>query len=312
MNLRSRIAVVAALLAPLGAPAADALKIMIPAAPASAWDTAARELGKAWIASGTLKNIQYENRDGASGTIALAQFVSNAKGDPAALLVGSTDLAAGIAQNRSAVDLSQVTAVARVASDCEVIVAAPGGAASLEELLARFKADPAGFAWGVAGAGGAAYAVAAWIARESGIDAARTKRVVFKGPGEALAAAARGQVAVAVTDFAAAASALKSGVVRGLAVSCASARAGIPSLKERGLNIELVQWRGLFAAPAITKAQRDELIASLERTTQSREWQEALARNGWERSWLAGDAFAASVAAQARQLEGVAAPAVAK
>jgi len=68
------------------------------------------------------------------------------------------------------------------------------------------------------------------------------------------------------------------------------------------VNVELANWRGVFAAPGITKAQRDELIAAVEKATKSKEWQESLKKNDWDNFWLSGDAYAQYVDQENKRL----------
>ena len=51
----------------------------------------------------------------------------------------------------------------------------------------------------------------------------------------------------------------------------------------------------MYGAPGIDKAQRDALIAFIEKATKSKAWSEALAKNDWTPAWLPGDAFASFV-----------------
>jgi putative tricarboxylic transport membrane protein len=69
----------------------------------------------------------------------------------------------------------------------------------------------------------------------------------------------------------------------------------VPTLKEQGINVEIGNWRGVYGAPGISKAQRDALIALIEKATKSKAWAEALQKNDWTPAWLAGDAFASFV-----------------
>ena len=85
--------------------------------------------------------------------------------------------------------------------------------------------------------------------------------VPFKGGGEAVSAIIGGHVTAGVSGLSEFAQHIKSGKMRALAVSSPKAIEGIPSLKEQGVDVELANWRGVFGAPGITKAQRDELIA---------------------------------------------------
>src|SRR6187455_3656825 len=110
MNVVSRARLAFAVAALTIAPAVlavDSVKMLIPANPGGGWDTTGRELGKALTASGAVKNIQYDNKGGAAGTIGLAQFVNSSKGDPNALMMGGMVMVGGIIQNKSAVNLTQ-------------------------------------------------------------------------------------------------------------------------------------------------------------------------------------------------------------
>ena len=292
VSTRARIALATAALAvAIPVLAVDSVKMMIPANPGGGWDTTGRELGKAMTAAGAVKNIQYDNKGGAAGTIGLAQFVNSSKGDPNALMMGGMVMVGGIIQNKSAVNLSQVTPVARLTSEYEVIVVPANGPKTLKELLDKFKANPGSVSWGGGSAGGTDHILAGLIAQAIGVEPAKVNYVPFKGGGESVAAIIGGHVSAGISGLSEYAQHIKSGKMRALAVSSPKAMEGIPSLKEQGVNVELANWRGVFAAPGITKAQRDDLIATVEKATKSKEWQESLKKNDWENFWLAGDAY---------------------
>ena len=271
--------------------AIDSLKVMVPANPGGGWDTTGRALVAAMTAAGSIKNAQIDNKGGAAGTIGLAQFVNSAKGDPNAIMMGGMVMVGGIIQNKSAVNLSQVTPLARLTSEYEVIVVPANGPKDLKELLDKFKANPGSVSWGGGSAGGTDHILAGLIAKEVGVPPSKVNYVPFKGGGEAVSAIIGGHVTAGVSGLSEFAQHIKSGKMRALAVSSPKAMEGIPSLKEQGVNVELANWRGVFAAPGITKAQRDELITAVEKATKSKEWQESLKKNDWDNYWLAGDAY---------------------
>jgi putative tricarboxylic transport membrane protein len=302
VSFRARAAIAAAALAVLPALAVDSVKLLIPANPGGGWDTTGRELGKALTASGAVKNIQYDNKGGAAGTIGLAQFVNSAKGDPNALMMGGMVMVGGIIQNKSAVNLSQVTPVARLTSEYEVIVVPASGPKTLKELLDKFKADPGSVSWGGGSAGGTDHILAGLIAKDVGIAPSKVNYVPFKGGGEAVSAIIGGHVTAGVSGLSEFAQHIKSGKMRALAVSSAKSMEGIPSLKEQGVNVELANWRGVFAAPGITKAQRDDLVKAVEAATKTKEWQESLKKNDWDAYWLAGDAYGTYLDAENKRL----------
>ena len=59
--------------------------------------------------AGLVGNVQVINVPGAGGTIGLAQFVNESKGDPSRLIVGGYVMVGAIIANKSPVSLADVT-----------------------------------------------------------------------------------------------------------------------------------------------------------------------------------------------------------
>ena len=106
----------------LVAGAQPALKMMIPANPGGGWDQTGRNLAAAMQSGKLVSSVQFENKGGAAGIIGLAQFVNSAKGDPNAVMVGGMVMVGGIILGKSQVNLTQVTPLARLTSEWEVVV----------------------------------------------------------------------------------------------------------------------------------------------------------------------------------------------
>src|SRR5688500_20246703 len=66
----------------------DELTIMAPAAPGGGWDQTARAMQQALQQEGLVSNVQVVNVPGAGGTVGLAQFANEKRGDPNNLIVG--------------------------------------------------------------------------------------------------------------------------------------------------------------------------------------------------------------------------------
>ena len=280
------------LLVSTGALAVDSLKVMVPANPGGGWDSTGRALVAAMTAAGSIKNAQIDNKGGAAGTIGLAQFVNSSKGDPNAIMIGGMVMVGGIIQNKSSVDLSQVTPLARLTEEYEVIVVpASSPHKTLKDLIAAFKANPGSISWGGGSAGGTDHILAGLIAKDAGIDASKVNYVPFKGGGEAVAAIIGGHVSAGISGVSEFQQHITSGKMRALAVSSPNKQAGIPTLKEQGVNIVLGNWRGVFGAPGITAAQRDALIKAIDAGVKSKAWEETLKKNEWMNVWLAGDDY---------------------
>jgi putative tricarboxylic transport membrane protein len=282
------------LMASAPALAIDSLKILVPANPGGGWDQTGRALGQAMQTGEIVKKVQIDNKGGAAGTIGLAQFVNSSKGKGDALLVGGSVMVGGIALNKSPVSLSQVTPIARLTGEYDVLVVpANSPIKSVKDLMAKFKADPGSVSWGGGSAGGTDHIIVGMIAQANGVDVSKINYIPFAGGGEAQAAILGGHVTVGLSGYNEFEGQIKTGKMRPLAVTSDKRLPGIdiPTLKEQGVDVVLANWRGVFGAPGISDAQKKELIAAVEKTAKSKSWQETLAKNGWADSYLAGDAF---------------------
>ena len=297
--LKSLAALAAASALPLSARAAVGMKIMLPANPGGGWDTTGRALGKALQDAGVASSVTYENKGGAAGAIGLAQFINGSKGDPNALMVMGAVMVGGIITGKPPVNLSQATPIARLTSEYNVFVLpANSPFKNMAELVAQLKKEPGSVKWGGGSRGATEHIAAAMIAREVGVDPAKINYVAFRGGGEAIAAILGGNVTVGGSGYSEFAEYITAGKMRAIGVTSPKRLKelpDVPTLKELGINVEIGNWRGVYGAPGIDKAQRDALIASIEKATKSKAWSEALAKNDWTPAWLPGDAFASFV-----------------
>ena len=95
---------------------------MAPAAPGGGWDQTARSMQQALIAEKLVKSVQVINVTGAGGTVGLAQLVNGAKGDGNQLMVNGFVMVGALLMNKSPVTLEQVTPIARLTEETQVIV----------------------------------------------------------------------------------------------------------------------------------------------------------------------------------------------
>jgi putative tricarboxylic transport membrane protein len=292
--LRTLAALAAAGALPLSARAASNLKMMIPANPGGGWDTTGRALGKALQDAGVASAVSFENKGGAAGAIGLAQFVNANKGDPNALMVMGAVMLGGIITGKPPVSLTAATPIARLTSEYNVFVLpADSPLKTMADVVAQLKKDPGSVKWGGGSRGSTEHIAAAMIAREVGVDAAKINYVAFRGGGEATAAILGGNVTVGGSGYSEFAQYIESGKMRAIAVTSAQRLKGInvPTLKEQGINVEIGNWRGVYAAPGITPEQRKALTDMVVKATKSKAWAEAMDKNAWTPALLAGKEF---------------------
>jgi putative tricarboxylic transport membrane protein len=249
---------------------APALKIMAPAAPGGGWDQTARSVGQALQAAGLASSIQVTNVAGAGGTIGIAQFVRNARGDPSQLMASGYVMVGAILTNKSPVTLDEVTPIARLTGEWQAIAVPAGGSAGgLDHILARL------------------------VAKAVGADPTRINYIAHSGGGEAMAAILSGKITAGVNSLGELLSQVETGKLRLIGVASPQRLPGVdgPTLKESGIDIELANWRMIVAPPGISNEDRARLVAMFERLHQSEAWKEVLRSRGWDDLFLTGPAL---------------------
>ena len=292
--LKSLAALAAAGALPFHARAAGSLKMMIPANPGGGWDTTGRALGRALTEARVADSVQYDNKGGAAGIIGLAQFVNSAKGDPNALIMMGAVMLGGIITGKPPVQLSQATPIARLTSEYNVfVVPAASPLKTMKDVVAQLKKDPGSVKWGGGSRGSTEHISACMLARNVGVDPKKVNYVAFRGGGEAVAAILGGNVTVGGSGYSEFAEHIESGRMRPIAVTSQKRLPGIniPTMKELGSDVILGNWRGVYAAPGISAAERAALTSSVIAATRTKAWTEALAKNGWTPAVLAGKEF---------------------
>ena len=280
--------------------AAPTYSLLIPANPGGGWDSTGRALGQSLVAEGLAHRVRYENLGGAAGTIGLAHFATQARGQPHALLIMGAVMLGGIITGKPPVGLDRVRPLARLTNESNVFVLpASSPLADMRELLQRFRAHPDSVRWGGGSRGSTEHIAVHMLARALGVPAQRINYVPFRGGGEAAAAVLGGHVTVGGSGL----SEFREHIVRGgmRAVALTSARRlpgweGVPTLHELGLDVHIGNWRGVCAAGGLDPQQHQRLVSDLTQVLSSPSWRDALDRHGWQPEPLVGEAFETFVA----------------
>ena len=274
--------------------AAANIKMMIPANPGGGWDTTGRALGKALQDSGVASSVSYENKGGAAGIIGLAQYANATKGDGNSLMVMGAVMLGGIITGKPPVSLDKVTPIARLTSEYNVfVVPANSPLKTMKDVVDQLKKDPGSVKWGGGSRGSTEHIAAAMLAREVGVDAAKINYVPFRGGGEAVAAILGGNVTVGGSGYSEFQQYIETGKMRPIAVTSGKRLKGIniPTMIEQGYNIEIGNWRGVYAPAGLTAAQRKGLTDMVLKATKSKSWAESLEKNNWTPAWMPNPEF---------------------
>jgi len=296
-----------ALALPTIALAAD-YSIMAPAGPGGGWDQTARAMQEALTGEGIAGNVQVTNVPGAGGTIGLAQFAQEANGDPTKLIVGGYVMVGAILTNKSPVTLDNVTPIARLTGEYEVIVVPAASAIQdMAGLVAALKADPGAVSWAGGSAGGTDHIAAGLLAKAVGVDPTKVNYVAFSGGGEALAAVLGNQVTVGISGYGEFQAQVEAGALRVIGISAPERISVVdaPTFKEGGVDLVVQNWRMVAAGPGLSAEQVAAITADVQKMAESATWKATLETKGWINTWLAGDEFKAQLAKEIETTTGI-------
>ena len=284
------------------------LEIVAPASPGGGWDQTARAMQAALDKAGLASGIQVQNVPGAGGTIGLAQFVSSKKGSDNALLVSGLIMLGAILTHKSPVTLNDVTPLARLTGEYEMIaVTADSELQTMDDLVAKLKADPGSVSWGGGSAGGTDQILVGLIAKAVGVDPTKVKYIAHSGGGESLSSILGGHVTVGVNSASELAPQVAAGKLRPLSISSDERLPGVdaPTLKEGGIDVTLINWRGVMAAPGIADADKAALSEMIAGMVKSDAWKEELKNRGWIDLYQPEEEFKAFLQQDAATVEAI-------
>jgi len=270
------------------------LTIIAPAAPGGGWDQTSREMQKVLEQNHLADAAKVVNIPGAGGTIGLAQFVDTNKGAGNVLMVMGLIMVGAVLTNQSPVTLRQVSPIARLTGEYEVLVVpAASPFKNLGDFIKAWKQDPGKYAIAGGSAGGTDHMLAGLIAKTVGIDVTKVNYVPHSGGGETIASLVGNHLPAGINGLAELVPFIKTNRLRAIAISSDKRIPGldIPTFVEQGVNLSLANWRGVVAPPGISAQQRAALTSLVDRMVKSAGWKAVLAKNDWIDMYQAGPQF---------------------
>jgi putative tricarboxylic transport membrane protein len=282
------------------------IKLFVPAAPGGGWDATARLMEKVLRETGLVTNIQVENVAGAGGTVALPRFINAMRGRADTLMVSGLTQLSSATVNKSPVTLAQTVPIARLSGETHVLVVpADSPIKTTAEFVAAFRENPKAISVAGGSAGGTDHILLAMMAGKLGISPSSLSYVAFNSGGPAVTAIIGNQVKAGISNWSEFAPHVQTGRMRALGLSSDERLPGVdvPTLKERGVDAVLYNWRSVFAPPRISPQETEKLEKLVEAMVRSKTWETEAAQRGWLPLYMPREEFTAFLRTESETIE---------
>lgn len=275
-----------------------AMEFIAPGGAGGGWDLTIRTTAKVLKDSKLVSvPMPVTNKPGGGGGVNLAYMQTKKGSDnlisvysPPILLInlnGSTDLS-----------YKDTTPLARLITDYGVFVVSKDSPYNtINDVIEALKKDPKSIKiGGNSSAGSMDHIQFLMIAKAAGIENLKEIDYVSFQDGAASAQILGGHIGLLSTGLGDVQQLLESGDLKALAHT-GSRRVGegflaeIPTVKEQGIDATFENWRGLFAAPDMPEYAVEYWREQLGEMVKTKEWQEALKKNGWDDAYLDKEGF---------------------
>ena len=230
------------------------------------------------------QTVIVENRGGAAGLLG-AEAVAKAKPDGYTLLVGNVGTQSVNPALYAKMPYNPDTAFQPITMIAElplVLLVTPSlPYRSVQELIAAAKAEPGKLSYASSGAGGAPHLAAEILKTSAGIE---VLHVPYKGGGPAVADLMAGHVNMLFATVLEGSGAVRSGKLRGLAVSSAKRSLALPELPtvaESGIpDFDTGSWIGMLAPAGTPQAIVQKVATDIRAVLSQEETRDLLIKQG--------------------------------
>ena len=273
------------------------VRFIVPFPPGGGTDTFARPLA-AKLSSQVGQQILLDNRAGAGGTVG-ADAAAKSPADGYTFLVGAVHHTVAVTAYRKLgyslqKDLVPITGIAYVPDVLVVNNAVP--AKAVQEFIAWCKANPGKVNFGSSGLGTTRHLAGEIFNARTG---SSMLHIPYKGSGPAMTALLGGEIQAIFEGLGSAASHIRAGKIRALAVTStgrAPAFPDIPTTAEAGLpGFESLSWYGLWSPAGTPPAAIARMQSAVARAFESQDLRDIWFQQGAEVGGESTERFAALV-----------------
>ena len=275
-------------------PHAERLTLVVPGAAGGGWDLTAKAMKVALEREGLVASVNIVRYPGTGGLVGLSQFVSRHRGQDDVLLIGGLTMLGSAMADDAAISLRDVAPIARLAGDWGLIaVRSDSPIHSIDDLKRAMLTRSNALRWSGGALGSPDQALVWNIASQLRIPLDDVLYYGKVGGRRAAEALLDRRSDVAISGYAEFHRFMNSGEFRAVAVDSPRRLAGldVPTLRESGLDVSIMNWRGVFAPPGLTTAQQHRLGAIIGAMQATGSWRAALTESRWTPAYLDAQGF---------------------
>lgn len=269
------------------------MQFIAPAGAGGGWDLTIRTVAKTLKDTKlTTANMPITNRPGGGGGVNLS-YMQTQKGKDNLISVYSPPILLIKLNGTSKYGYKDTTPIAGLIADYQAFIVPKNSRfKSINDVILSLKKDIKSVKVGGASAAGSMdHITFLMLARAAGIkDFKNIDYIAFQSSGS-VAQVLGGHVDLIVAGLGDVESLVESGKLKVLAQT-ASKRIGqgvlaqIPTVKEQGIDMSFVNWRGLFGPKDMPEYAVKYWSEALAKMVETKQWKEALVRNGWDSAYL--------------------------
>jgi putative tricarboxylic transport membrane protein len=273
-------------------------------------DRSARVVQKLLQANPAFPSVSVTNRPGGGGSVAFT-FLTQHPGDPHYIATFSPTMLTNHILGVSKLNYPDFTPLSILLREYVLItVNADSPITSGKVLFERLAKDPSSISFAFASAAGNHnHVVIGMMIKAAGTDPKKAKVVIQKSGGEGAVAMLGGHIDVLVGAPANALPHIKAGKARAIGISAshrqAGALAGVPTLKEQGMDAVFFSWRGFVAPRGLTPAQIDFWDQAFAKAVQEEDWKQDVAQNAWAEDFMGNAATRSHLNSEYALLKGM-------
>src|SRR5688572_23680186 len=249
-------------------------------------DRTARVAQSVLQATTLFPSISVTNRPGGGGTVAWT-FLTQQPGNPHYIATFSPTMITNHLLGVGKLNYTDFTPLSILLREYILVtVNAASPITSGKVLLERIKADPTALSFAFsASPGNHNHIIIGMIFKAAGADPRKAKVVIQKSGGDGMTSILGGHIDVLVGAPANALPHLASGKARAIGLSApqrqTGAAAGVPTLREQGIDAVFYSWRGFIGAKDLKPAEIAFWDRAFAAAVKGKEWKEDVAENAW-------------------------------